>query len=68
MLNNHSACKYENPYKGPFGITHCRINRPVILQYGFTKISNNLRWIKLYTSDTNVEDINPENMCDDVNI
>ena len=68
MLNNNAACKYENPYKGPFGITRCGINRPVTLQYGIKRISNNLRWIKLYTSDTNIEDITTENMYVDFNI
>ena len=58
----------QNPYKGPFGITHCGTNGPVTLQYVLTKISNNSRWIKLYTSDTNIEDITTENMYVDFNI
>ena len=32
------------------------------------KITNNMRQIKPYKSDKNVKDINPEIMCDDVNI
>ena len=58
----------QNPYKGPFGITYCRINGPVTLQYVLTKISNNLLWIKLYIYDTNIEDITTKNMYVDFNI
>ena len=47
---------------------HYCTNGPVTLQYVLTKISNNLRWIKLYTSDTNIEDINTENMYVDFKI
>ena len=68
MLNNHAACKYENPYKGPFVEKHYCTNGPVTLKYGLTKISNNLRCIKLYKSDTNIEDINTENMYVDFKI
>ena len=68
MLNNHAACKYENSYKGQFGITHCCTNGPVIFQYGLTKINNNLCWIELYTSDTNIEDITTENIYVNFNI
>ena len=38
-------------------ITQCWTNGTVTLQYGATKISHNILRIKLYTSDTNVEDI-----------
>ena len=68
MLNIHAACKYENPYKGPFVEKNYCTNGPVTLQYGLTKISNNLRWIKLYTSDTNIKDINTENMYVNIKI
>ena len=53
---------------GPL-VPQCVIpNGPVTLHYGLTKISNNLCWIKLYTSDTNIEDITTENMYVDFNI
>ena len=47
-------------YKGPFVITQFWNNGTVTLQYGPTKIRYNVRWIKPYTSDTNVEDISIE--------
>ena len=68
MLNNHAAYIHETSFKGPFVITQCLTNGTVRLQYGPTKIRYNIRWIKPYKSDTNVADINPENMYDDVNI
>ena len=40
----------------------------VKLIYGAIKIMCNIRHIKPYTYDTNVEDIIPENMYDNVNI
>ena len=49
-------------------ITQCWTNETATLQYGPTKIRHNIHWIKPCKSDKNVEDINPENMCDDVNI
>ena len=49
-------------------ITRCFTNGTVNLQYGPTKIRYNIRRIKPYKYDTNVEDINPENMYDEVNI
>ena len=66
MISNHAAQKYETPYKGPFLITRCFTNGTVNIQYGPTKIRYNIRRINTYKSDTKVEDINPENMCDDV--
>ena len=68
MINKHAVYKHKTPYKGPFVITQCWTNGTVTLQYGAIKIRYNIRHINLYKSDTNVEDINPENMCDDVNI
>ena len=68
MITNNDAYKYETPYKGPFLITKCWTNVTVTLQYGAIKIRHNIICIKPYTSDTNVEDIIPENMYDDVNI
>ena len=68
MLNNHADYKYEILSKGPFVITKCWTNGTVTLQYVATKVRYNIPLIKPYTSDTNDEDINPENMYDDVNI
>ena len=39
----------------------------VTLQCGPIKIEHNIRHINLYKSGTEVEDINLENMCDNVN-
>ena len=50
----------QTPYKGPFVITQYWTNGTVTLQYGTTKISHNICHIKLYTSDTKIEDINIE--------
>ena len=33
ILNNHSACKYETPYKGPFVITKCCMNGTFTIKY-----------------------------------
>ena len=49
-------------------ITQCWTNGTVTLQCGAIKIRYNILRINPYTSDTNVEDINPENIYDDVNI
>ena len=67
MFNNHYAYKYETPYKGPFVIMRYFTNDTVNLQYGPTKNRYNIRWINPYKYDTNVEDINPENMYDEIN-
>ena len=68
MLTNNAAYKYETPYNRPFVITQCWTNGTVTLQYVLIQIRHIIGWIKPYTSDTNVEDITPENMYDDVNI
>ena len=60
MPNNHAAYRYEITYKGPFVITQCWTSGTVTLKYGATKIRHNIRRIKPYTSDTNVEDIKAE--------
>ena len=57
MIYNHAAYKYENPYRGQFLITHCWTNNTVTLQFVATKLRYNIRLIKPYTFDTNVEDI-----------
>ena len=49
-------------------ITRCVTNVTVNLKYGVIKSTYNIYRIKPYKSDTNVEDINPKNMCDNVNI
>ena len=46
----------------------CFANGMVKLQCGAIKIRCNIRCIKPYKYDTNVDDINPKNMCDNVNI
>ena len=43
-------------------------NGTVTRQCGLIQIRHNIRWIKLYTYDKIMEDINPENIYDDVNI
>ena len=68
MLNDHAAYKHETPYKGPFVIKKCWTNGTVNIQYSAIKIRHNIRQIKPYKSNTKVGDINPKNMCDDVNI
>ena len=68
MLANHTACKYETPYEGPFVITQCFTNGTVMLQYVATKIRYNIRRIKPYKSYTKVEDFNYISMDDTVRI
>ena len=43
-------------------------NGTVNLKYDPIKIRHNIRRIKAYKPDTNVEDISLKNMCDNVNI
>ena len=68
MINNSAVYKYETPYKGPFLIKQRCTNGMVALKCGVIKIRHNIRCIKPYKYDTNVEDINLENMYDCVNI
>ena len=68
MLNSHAEYKYETPYKVLFLIKRCFTNGMINVQYGPTEFRYNVRQISPYTSDTNVEDINPKNICDNVNI
>ena len=56
MLTNHTEYKYETPYKGPFVITRCFTNGTVSLQFSSAEIMYNIRRIKTYKYDTNVED------------
>ena len=60
MITNYDAYKYETPYKGTFLKTQCWTNVMVTLNYGVTKIGHNIRRIKPYLSDANVEDITTE--------
>ena len=57
MITDNVAFKYETPYNGPFGITQCWTNSMVTLQCGATKIRYNIRGIKPYSSDTNIDNI-----------
>ena len=68
MLSDNAAYKFDTPFKEPFVITHFWTNGTVTLHYGPTKIRHNILHIKPYKSDTNVEDINPKSIYDDVNI
>ena len=56
------------PYKVTFVIIWYWTNDTVTIKYGPIQIGNNICRIKPYTSDTNIEDINPNNMSDNVNI
>ena len=58
MINNNAAYKYEKIYNGTFFIMQCWTNGTVTLQCGQIQNRHNIRWIKPYKSDTNVEDIN----------
>ena len=55
MLTNHTAYKYETPYKGLFVIRRCFTNGTVSLQCGTTQNTNNIRPTKPYKSDTKFE-------------
>ena len=68
MITNHTAYKYENPYKGLFVITQCFTNGKVNLKCGPTEIRYNIRLIGIYQYDTKVEYSNSKIMYDDVNI
>ena len=68
IITNHAAHKYKTPYKGPFCITSCFTNGTVSIKYGLIQIRHNIRHIKPYKTDAKIEDINPKNMCDGVNI
>ena len=68
MLADHTAYKYETPYKVPFLITQCFTNGTVMLQCGATQITYNIYCINPYKYDTKVEDINSINMYNTVNV
>ena len=68
MLTNHTAYKYETPYKDPFVLTQCFTNGTINLQRGAIQIRYYIHRIKPYKLDTKVEDFNSTNMDDAVNI
>ena len=68
MITNHTAYKYETPYKGLFVITQFFINITVNLQCGTTKNRYNIRRINPYKYDTKVEESNLKQLSDDVSI
>ena len=49
-------------------ITRSFTNGTVNLKYGAIQVNYNTRRIKPYKPDANIEDINPKNMSDDINI
>ena len=57
VLTNDADFKYETPYNFQFEITHCWKNVMVKLQCGAIKIRHNIRFIKPFTSEINVEKI-----------
>ena len=65
---NHNAHKYETPHNFPFAITWCFNNNTINIQYSLIKIRHNIHCIMPYEYDTNIGDIKPKNMCDDINI
>ena len=68
MLTKNAAYKYEITYNGRFVMNKCWTNGMVTLQCGPIRIMHIIRHIKPYKPDTNVENINTENIYDDVNI
>ena len=58
MLTNNSAYKYQTQYNRPFVEMQFWTNGTVILQCGQIQNRHNIRRIKPYKSDANVEDIN----------
>ena len=62
MLTNHTAHKYETPYKGPFVITLFFTNSTVTLKCGASENRHNICHIKPYKSDTKVKDSNSINI------
>ena len=68
MVTNHTAYKYETPYKGPVVITQCFTNGRVNLRCGAVQMKYNIHRIKPYEYDTKVDDFSSKNMSDDVKI
>ena len=57
MITNNAAYKYETQYNGTFVITHYWAKYTVTLHCDAIKSRHNIRHIKPYTSDKNVDDI-----------
>ena len=57
MINNNDTFKYEASYKGPFEIISCLTKGTFTLHYSEIKCCLNIRRIKPYTFDTNIENI-----------
>ena len=68
MINKHTVCKYETPYRFPFLITQCFTNDKIMLKCGATEIRYNICRIKPYKLDTTVDFFNSINMFGGVNI
>ena len=58
MLTDNTAYKCEIKYNKPFVIKQRWTNGTVTFLCGAINIKHNIRHIKPYTSDTNIEDIN----------
>ena len=57
ILNNKSTKKCDTPYAFLFEITQCYTNETVPLKMGAMKIRYNIRHIKTYNMETDVENI-----------
>ena len=68
ILTKQTVQKYKTPYTVNVVITPCFTNGTVLLQCGVIQITYNIRRVKHYKYDTKVEDFNPNNMYDAVNI
>ena len=68
MLTNHTAYKYEAPYKIFSVITWYFSNGKVNLQRGAIQVKYNILFINPYKLDIKVEYFNSKNMEDAVNI
>ena len=68
MLTNNDALEYETIYNIKCYITKCWTNGTVTLQCVATKIRHNIHIIETYKSNTKVEDIISENLCDEVTL
>ena len=68
MLTNSAEYKHETQYKGPFLISQCFNNGTVNIQYDPIYSSHNIPCINPYKYGANIEDMNPKNMYEHVNI
>ena len=67
MLTNHTAYKYETPYKVTFVITQFFTNDAVNLKHGTTQIKYNICRMNPYKLDTNVKYSSSINMSNGIN-